>query len=509
MTIKINRVSRALGTPSLLMVCCLMVIVLGVTPAEAQRARQRNKPAPTPTQPVPVKDNDAADPHDPHDPDASKAPEVTPDPTADTVPDPEDETKAIELEPTPFLKLRNTKHWTLKAEVLIQSYQDAPRGPSDRRELTIVPLDFTSATIVFPVLVNTGSSRTMMTETEHGEVPALVGEVRVNDRTVPQDMAFVSRGINGKLLPSNTWRAQWLIANPDRSGFKNVRQFDLQFELPVECSETQFDERRASAIDWPKDGWPEVAEAALEPEAFIDFDPSRRNGTYDTRPMDAMLSKWFDGNDPKKLRPVVLAKWIAGNLAQSIQVNGNGLKTDRRTSLIAGFDLQDPSVTVSTGRGSEFDMTNLLVAMYRRVGLPARVVIGYDVGVDQAGRTIYESIDGDTEAELRAWAEFCLYDEKNMTLGWIPVDVVSMRKNSSRMPPKFLQRPIKFFGTHDELDEVIPVAHQYAPANTSTSYYKYPAFWGWFVQPRPPVAGSQSIRFSAMSTPQRARPHRR
>lgn len=504
MTSKINRVSRALGTPSLLVMCCLLVLVLGVAPASAQRARQRKKPTPvpTPTQPVPAKDKDAADPKDP---DASNPPEAQPDP--DAVPDPEDETKAIELEPTPFLKLRNTKNWTLKTEVLIQSYQDAPRGPTDERELTTITLDFTSATIVFPVLVSTASSSTTMTETEQGEVPALVGEVRVNDRAVPQDMAFVSHGIDGRLLPSNTWRAQWLIANPDHSAFKNVRQFDLQFELPVECSETSFDERRASAVKWPTGEWPEEAQVALEPQAYVEYDPSVRNGTYTTKEMDALFDQWFEGNDPKKLRPVVLAKWIAGNLAQTVQPTGNGLKTDRRTSQIAGFDLQAPPTTLSTGRGSAFDMTNVLVAMYRRVGIPARVVIGYDVGAAKGGRTIYDKDDGNPE--LRVWAEFCLYDEENLTLGWIPVDVVAMRERSSRMPPNFLARPAKYFGTHDDLEEVVPIAHHYAPAKTSTWFYEYPAFWGWFVQPRPPVAGSQSIRFSANRTAQRSRPKRR
>lgn len=504
MTIDLSPCSRPLGATRIAFVCCLLVILLGATPALAQRARQRKRPPPPPAQPqTPAVDKDAKDVDAaPPEKDATKTDDAS-DNKTNAAPAPEDEAKDVELEPTPFLKLRNTKNWTLKTEVLIQSYQDAPRGPTDKRELTKGRLDFTSATIVFPVLLSTGSSRTVMQETEQGEIPALVGEVRVNDQEVPQDQVFVSRSIDGKLLPSNTWRAQWLIANPDHSPFTNVSQFDLKFELPVECSETQFDERRASEIDWPKDGWPEVAEAALEPEAFIEFDPSHRNATYDTKPMDALLGKWFEGNDPKKLKPVVLAKWIAGNLAQTIQPSGHGLKTDRRTSLIAGFDLQAPPLTVSTGRGSAFDMTNLLVAMYRHVGLPARVVIGYDVGAAKDGKTIYDEDNGNPE--IRAWAEFCLYDEDNKTLGWIPVDVVAMRERSSRMPPKFLQRPAKFFGTHDELEEVIPIAHHYAPAKTSTWFYEYPAFWGWFVQPSPPVAGSQSIRFHANRTARRSR----
>ncbi len=481
----------------LLLVVMAGVLAAATSPAFAQRVRQRPPPPPPaqqPADPAPAADPDAA----PSTPDEAK-----PDDTVAPATDPEDETKAVVLEPTPFLTRRNTKPWTLKAEVVISSYQDAPRGPTDNRELTIIPLDFTSATMVFPVLVSTASSQAIMQETETGEIPMLTGEVRVNDRSVPQDLAFVSRGIDGALLPSGTWRAQWLIANPDRSVFTNVRQLDLQFELPVECSQTVFDERRASEVDWPKGEWPEQARVALEPEAFIEFDPANRNRAYTTDPMDAMLAKWFEGNDPKKLKPVVLAKWIAGNLLEAVQPTGQGLAFDDRTSLPTGFDLQAPPTTAASGRGSGFDMTNLLVAMYRRVGLPARVVIGYDVGAAKDGKTIYDRNEGNPE--LRAWAEFCLYDEENGTLGWIPVDVVAMRERSSRMPPRFLERPAKFFGSHDALDEVIPIAHHYAPAKTSTWFYEYPALWGWFVQPSPPPAGSQTIRFDANRTASRSR----
>ncbi len=477
----------------LLLAAMILMLGLSATPAMAQRARKK------PTQPPPAQQpTDHAPNADPDGTPVRPAPTTEPADMVNPAADPEDETKAVDLAPTPYLSRRSTTPWTLKVEVLIQSYQDAPRGPTDERELTIIPLDFTSATMVFPVLVTTSSSNVLMKETESGEQPRLTGEVRINDRPAPQDLAFVSRGIDGDPLPSNTWRAQWLIANPDRSAFTNVRQFDLRFDLPVECSQTMFDERKASAIDWPKGEWPEAARVALDPEAFIEYNPADRNRPYPTDAMDKMLADWFKGNDPKKLKPVVLAKWIAGNLLEAVQPSGHGLVFDRRTSMITGFDLQNPPTTASTGRGSGFDMTNLLVAMYRRVGIPARLVIGYDVGAAKEGKTIYDRNDGNPE--LRAWAEFCLYDEENATFGWIPVDIVAMRERSSRMPPNYLERPAKYFGTHDELDEVIPLAHHYAPAKTSTWFYEYPALWGWFVQPSPPPAGSQTIRLNASRT---------
>lgn len=477
---------------------CLLLAAMGLlvaaTPAQAQRARDRqNPPAQTapPAQQPPV-------------PGQQTQPGQTQPGQQDQLADPEDQTQdapVVVLKPTPFIATKNLKPWTMRTEVVIRQYRDEVRE-GENRELTIIPMDFTSATMLFPLLPSTSSHRVLTRKVDGNEILDLTGEVTLNDRPVPQDMALIERSIDSALLPSNTWRVQWLVANPDRSPFQGVGEINLRFEMPVESTETVFDEAKARLVPWPTEEWPEQALAALQPEAYIEFDPAKRvNNTYSTSEMDQLLALWLEGRDPKQLSPVVLAKWIAGKLAEHVQTSGEGLAYDRRTALFTGFDLQAPPITASTGRGSPFDSTNLLVAMYRRVGLPARVVIGYDVGAAKAGKTFYDRAGGDPD--LRAWAEFCLYDEKNQTLGWVPVDVVAMRGNSSRMPPNFMDRPTNYFGTHDELDEVIPLAHHYAPAQTSAWFYTYPAFWGWFVQPRAPIAGSQFIRFDAVRTARR------
>jgi hypothetical protein len=459
-------------------------LMVAASPANAQRARDRQTPPPQQTTPA---QQDPAD---------SKT---------DQSADPEEQaqdTPAVVLKPTPFIATKNLKPWTLRTEVVIRQYRDEVRE-GENRELTIIPMDFTSATMLFPLLPTTSSHRVLTRRVDGKEILDFTGEVTLNDRPVPQDMALIERSIDGALLPANTWRVQWLVANPDRSAFQGVGEINLRFEIPVESTETVFDEAKARAVPWPAEEWPEQALAALQPEAYIEFDPAKRgNNTYTTREIDDLLTLWLEGRDPKQLTPVVLAKWIAGKLAEHVQTSGEGLAYDRRTSLFTGFDLQAPPITAATGRGSPFDSTNLLVAMYRRVGLPARVVIGYDVGAAKGGKTFYDRGGGDPD--LRAWAEFCLYDEKEQTLGWVPVDVVAMRGSSSRMPPNFMDRPTNYFGTHDELDEVIPLAHHYAPAQTSAWFYTYPAFWGWFVQPRAPIAGSQFIRFDAVRTARRS-----
>lgn len=479
----------------------VIAMVLGAfaTPAEAQRARTRTPPPQQQTDDPETtkKDDPETKPGDPATPPPAEARPSQPSQQAEQG---EAAPKPV-LKPTPFLTTRNPKQWNLRAEVVIRRVESILNRRTGEQELHVVDMDFTSATIVFPVLPSSSSHRMDMREVDGIELPDLTGQITLNDRPVPQDMSFIQRGVDGKPLPSNTWRAQWFVAQPSGAGFSGVREMNLKFEVPVEAFETQFDEQAATRVPWPDGPWPEEALAALQPEAYIEYNPDG-NAVHSTEEIDRLLSVWLEGNDPQKLPPVTLAKWLAGKVVEHVQPSGDGLAFDQRTNMFTGFNLQSVPATAVSGRGSPFDMNNLLVAVYRRAGLPARVVIGFDTASARSGRTIYER--SRNRPNLRVWTEFCLYDAKNQTLGWIPVDVVEMRKSSSRLPPRFLERPQKYFGTHDDLSDVIPLAHHYAPAQTSVWFYNYPAFWGWFVQPSPPNVGSQTIRFDASRAARRS-----
>ncbi|QYU67652.1 hypothetical protein J4558_22550 [Leptolyngbya sp. 15MV] len=89
---------------------------------------------------------------------------------------------------------------------------------------------------------------------------------------------------------------------------------------------------------------------------------------------------------------------------------------------------------------------------------------------------------------------------------WIPVDIVALRKASSN--PRPLDRPWPFFGTHPELDAVVPVAFQFQPP-TDVVAHGSPALYGWMVTPQPPTRVIQAIRVSVTSTPQTPETQRR
>lgn len=143
-------------------------------------------------------------------------------------------------------------------------------------------------------------------------------------------------------------------------------------------------------------------------------------------------------------------------------------------------------------------MTVLLAAVYRAAGLPARTVIGFDVSAKK-DRDGFLDKGKSGPQKLRAWVEFCLYDEAAQREVWVPVDVVRMRQSSSRAPA--LNRPWKFFGTHDELENVIPIAFQYHPPTTVVAHGAF-GLWGWLTTPEIPLV-KQHLRLDAITTPKR------
>lgn len=396
------------------------------------------------------------------------------------------------LEPSPYIRRVKPKRWTLDTHVFIGASQwlESQDGVAVPQHDT---WEFTAATLVFPVLSETASSVLEVRGPADQEVHAVTGTVEIGDRVLASEPTIVTQGIGGGPLPAGTWRAQWQV-EPSPSGAYTAREVEFTVSTAQASYETEFDERGASTIDWPSGPWPEEAASSFEPQMFVDYDMQGRG--YPRGPIAALVQEWTEGQDPRKVKPVVLAKYLAGKVVEHVQLSGEGLTFDR-TGLWQGFDTPGASAAAADGRGTEVDLPALLTAVYRAVGLPSRLVIGYDRRSD--GKQIYLKQKISAPA-LRVWVEFYLYDEPNRTGGWVPVDPVQIRRSQSRMPKDFLERPLKYFGTHDELDEIAPIAFHFHPP-TSVRSYGSPAFWGWFVTPTPPGRATQRVRFNMNTTP--------
>ncbi|MCC6322708.1 MAG: transglutaminase domain-containing protein [Phycisphaerales bacterium] len=369
-----------------------------------------------------------------------------------------------------------TRDWILKPTIHIQSYQEDPaRVPKDgSRTITIVPIEFKTAALVFPILKSTASSESV------GDAESIVSDLTFDDRPLNVKPDF------NESYHSMVRLGRWEMTD------KKGRECELKLEIPLTCWQTKFDESIAAKATWPKDGrWGRVGQSTLAPQAMID-----EPGTDNAEALKRLVGTWLGGKPPQSMTPLGLAKMLAGKCVETFQKTGSG-ELYSSMGRFAGLELQGPARTIELGRGSPHDIASVLLGLYRAVGLPSRLVIGYDQS-DRKGENSGLVKRRKGGEDIRSWVEFCLFDAEAKKEFWVPVDVVEIRSRSSRPGP--IDKPWKYFGTHDELDVVLPFAHHFIPP-TTVNAYGY-GFWGWLTMPQTPIA-EQWLQFSAQTAPKR------
>lgn len=371
--------------------------------------------------------------------------------------------------------------WTLRATINVRAHTEYdPKTGHPKREA----FDFTSAAVVFPLIDRTASSVAK-------PPPASTGRLMLNDREADTEPDLLTD------YPAGTRLGKWTLR--DWTG----QEVSLQVNIVTTTYKTRLDEAAAAKLGWPQ-SWPPIAQSTFTPQAFVEIMPGQdpKAAQEDMKIIADLVKKWTNGKDPKSIPPLHLAKYLCGEVIRLVQISGDGLNYGR-TGEVEGLNLQGAAETARRGRGTEFDMAGLLAAVYRTAGLPARTVIGYDVG----GTKRDHFLDRPGSGKLRAWVEFALADPQAPGgITWVPVDVVRMRRSSSR-PPSSLDKPWPYFGTHDGLDGMIPFAFQFHPPTTVVAHGSS-AFWGWMVTPAPPQGAEQVIRFDAITTPKTAESQR-
>lgn len=426
------------------------------TPAPSQPAPS----APAPTQPAPAQppSNPAAPPSNPTAP-APGTPTAPGNAAQPVAPGAQRDLPA----PGPYLERQQAKDWILRFRLELHC---------------ILPSAFETLAVVFPAIGGTASSVSPERQ--------MSGVLRVNDAIVSERFALLTN------YPAGTRLARFDTGTDQTP--KEARQVSLEFSMQARCFRVRFDEAAAMRVMWPTGPWPAEAQAAFAPQYYLDVGFNASGGTeaYPTAPLDDALQRWYreeNIRDPKRVAPAMLAKIITGKVWRDVQASGDGLVYRPRTAEWSGMTLQTPANTLESRRGSEMDVPNLLTALLRRAGIPARTVIGYDVG-DGDG----DFLDRGRKANrLRTWVEFCLYDETRNTINWIPIDIVQLRKRSSR--PQAINRPWEHFGSSSDLENVVPFAFQFHPP-TDVAAYGNPLFWGWFVTPTPPKQAEQTLSLS-------------
>ncbi|MEM7756322.1 MAG: transglutaminase-like domain-containing protein [Planctomycetota bacterium] len=369
----------------------------------------------------------------------------------------------------PFVTYEHPQDWTMRVNLRVRAWQET-RSNTIRTD----NWEFATVAVIYPLMTDTASARL--------DPETVAGTLKFDDRTVASSFTAI-----------DGYHSNQRYAKFEAVGVYG-REMQLEVEALTRAWRTQFDEAAASRVVWPEGPLPPDAQATLAPQPFVETAPG---GLGDPSDVDKLLLTWTNGNHPRSVPPLQLAKWVAGRVVEHVQPQSDGLNRGRRFLGFEGFQLQGAPQTARSGRGSPFDAAALLAAVYRQAGLPARIVIAY--------REVDDDDPDDDErgaGRLRAYVEFYLHDEANNRGGWIPVDVVAMRESSSRAPTD-LSKPWRYFGTHDELDLYIPLSFNFHPPTTVRAYGS-PAMWGWFVTPTPPSIAYQYLSFTAFRTPQRA-----
>jgi hypothetical protein len=327
-----------------------------------------------------------------------------------------------------------------------------------------------SAAVVFPVPPATSIHRPILDQVK--------GEVEVQGRSADNEPRIQADYQAGDRL------AVWDLGETEATSIR------LRVDVPMRTHETRVNEELAFAVPWPKNEFPEEVRSALLPQLFVESNDRRVLG---------LLNRWTNGQ-PKRAKPYYLAKYLAGRVVEHYQPNGGVFETWAvdddafggtiftgrvlvAGQTLAGFRVAGAAAAAERGVGPPLDAANLLCAVYRAAGLPARLVIVKDARTDDPGET-------PAVPPYRALVEFYLYDEQRDFGQWIPVDIEGQRAFSSQAPP--LEQRWQYFGHNEDSDNYVPLSFHWHPPTVVVNQGP-PALWGWLPIPNDQPA-SQLLR---------------
>ncbi len=254
------------------------------------------------------------------------------------------------------------------------------------------------------------------------------------------------------LGPDSTKMRQGLSQGMSALGFPfpNLSTQSLKWAVTfrAQCWNAVVDDSAAARVTWPTE-WPAEAQESLGAA------PGFEVGHPDFK---AFVDRVSGG----KLRSVT--PWIAAKELVRATVNAYRAYDDDGIRIENGFPrgivFNGARATLAAGSGTSHDCVAACVTVLRTAGIPARAVLGMT--------EVDSSSSGTSRTRLVSWAEFWLPQA-----GWIPFSPDLLR--SQARGGLNVERPWKYFGSWDGLNECIPLCY------------------GWEL----PVAGHRSMPFPA------------
>ncbi|MFG0292078.1 MAG: transglutaminase-like domain-containing protein [Phycisphaerales bacterium JB050] len=383
--------------------------------------------------------------------------------------------QAVPYEPIVLRVAADAQEWTLNGEILLLSLTRDDTNTPSRPVAQTYPIKLDAAVITYPIPTDTAYT---VIDDSMTESKLKVGNTEVQGPP---------RMLDG--YQSEQRLLAWDVVGIDA---KSIR---LDVKTSQRAFKTVIDEERAFAVDWPKGELPESLNSSLGAQMYIEADAPE---------IKRLVEVWTNGN-AKRVKPYYLAKFLAAKVIDWYQPSEGPYLSQRDSDIyrthsgavmIAGYNVRGAVFAAREQEGSNLDMANLLCAVYRAAGIPARVVIGYD----------HEAQREANRPPVTAWVEFFLMvDEENQRGEWVPVDIIRQREFSSRAPD--VTRQWKYFGNSDLSQNYSVISFHWHPPTTVVNSGP-PAFWGWLPKPSAPNV-DQGVRFHAFATPTTAERQRK
>ncbi|HED53198.1 MAG TPA: hypothetical protein ENJ00_03235 [Phycisphaerales bacterium] len=411
---------------------------------------------------------------------------------------------------SPYMQRTDPQDWVLRSSVGLYPITERRAYSCSNGSITLNPTTYDpghavrgveQGSIFFPLAMHTGSSEL--------DPRSISAKLLIAGEPVRLKQTIIDRDASDDPLHSGAAYGDWSFGDLETMPLALV----FTVETRMRCWNTEFDEASAMRVPWPKGEWPKVAASTFEPMLFVD---EGYDGPYDKKFVTRLADRLTNGQT-KTQPPMVVAKWIAGELAKSFQPQGNGIVADavpatgtqsgQSIGAISAIEVVGAAESAKRGKGSPFDLPLLLDAVYHEVGLPSRVVIGYVAGGAGGDQEAFRALDR-PEVGLYAWVEVALYDESqprpDQQLTWVPVNILRIRGEGAFRRP--LDQPWPGFGSDDQLNEILPISFHLHPHRMGAIAYGMssrrkprPALWGWNLVPNTPDAVRQVLAFSATS----------
>lgn len=356
----------------------------------------------------------------------------------------------------PYLKHTDPWRWDVRSQIFLrasrQVYYEPGQpitGENERERTRQWPMQ--DLEVIYPVLRTGGF---YWSPNEETKVSIRVDDVKLK----PDPVRMYTKGT----------RAEYTLWRSDVKDYINA--IHLIHDSHIVVADTIFDHKKAQHLPWP-DKWDTPTKAFLTPvvdsvgeEVAVD--------APDT--IKILLDFWVEDKDPKGISELDLVKFLTGKVIEHVQVRGPpaefSTRSGNRLSPIftggttwSGFVVRPADVVAREPNGTKHDLATLLTAVLRSAGVPARTVLCVD-------RT-----ENDVLEKMVSMVEFAMYDPERDFTFWVPIDVDKLRLTGKRAAQ--YKQWWNYFGTHDELNDYVPVAYYFHPP-ASYRAYDLPALYG-------------------------------